>query len=385
MSIYLDSAATTPPDPAVTAVVARTLRDVGANAASSHRAGVAAAAVVERARLRLAGTLGVAPDSVVFTSGGTEANNLALKGVAFARRDGGRHLVTSAIEHPSVREAARWLGTVGFAWTAVPVDREGFVDPDDLARALRPDTFLVSIVHGNHEIGTVQPLAALAAVCRARGVPLHVDACQSFLRAPLPLGDGGPDLVSLNAHKIHGPKGVGALLVRPGLTLAPLLHGGGQEGGLRSGTVNVPGVAGFAAAVECAPPDEPATVAALRDRFVAAVRAGAVPDVRVNGPDRGAGLDRRLPHIASLTLPGRSAKRVMQGLTERGVHVSTGSACSATRTTPSHVLLAIGLDARAAAETLRVSFGRGLTPEEVDSAAAALGEVAAAVREREGA
>jgi cysteine desulfurase len=252
--IYLDNAATTCPDPAVLAAMAQCQGPATGNASAVHRAGVAAATAVEAARERIAAAIHAQPDEIVFTAGGTEANNLALKGAAFARRAQGNHIITTAIEHASVLETVRWLAGQGFAVTFLPVDGEGFVDPAALRRCLRPDTILVSVMHANNEIGTIEPIADIGRLCRERGVWFHTDACQSLTHAPLDVAAQAVDLATLNAHKIHGPRGVGALYVRTGVALEPLFHGGGQEHGLRSGTYNVEGIAGFGAALAAAWP-----------------------------------------------------------------------------------------------------------------------------------
>lgn len=371
--IYLDNAATTRPDPAALAAMRAFEDEHHGNPSSQHAAGVAAAREVERARQAVADALGAAPDEVVFTSGGTESNNLALKG-AFDRRRG--HLVVSAIEHPSVLRAADALRRRGASVTVVGVDPLGRVSPAAVAAAITPDTVLVSVMHANNETGTLEPAAEIGRLCRARGVLFHTDACQSFTRAALDAGSGAYDLISINAHKIHGPKGVGALFVRRGTRLAPLLDGGGQERGLRSGTLNAPGIVGFAAAARLARDSSPYETQRLRDRLLAALRRG-IPGLRLNGPE-----DARLCGHLSVTLPRGEAKELAQALSARGVFVSTGSACSAGKNEPSHVLLALGLSPAAAARTLRLTLSRLTTRDEVDAAAAALVELAGSVHGR---
>lgn len=370
--IYLDHASTTPIAPEVAATLMSSLRDVFGNPSSGHRLGLAAARELERARANLAAALGAAPDEIVFTCGGTESNNLALRGMFTGRGAPGGHLVVSAVEHRSVLACAEFLEAAGVAVTRLPVDGEGAVDPDDLARALRPDTCLVSIAPANHEVGTIQPMDAIARACAEAGVPLHADACQSFTRVALPAG--GADLVSVNGHKIHGPKGAGALRVRRGLSLAPLLLGGGQEGGLRSGTPNVPSIAGFGRAVALASPDENARQAGLRDAFVARVLA-SIPGVRLYGSPA-----NRLCNNASLGFGGVSARDLVAALDREGVAVSRGSACSSGTTTPSPVLTAMGVPADEALSVIRVTLGRGTTAGELDEAAAILERAVAAQR-----
>ena len=376
---YLDNAATTPPDPRVLEAMHAAEVEAFGNAASPHGDGLAAARVVERARGVLAEALGATPDEVVLTSGGTEANNLALLGLARAARTHRRHLVVSAIEHSSVLGPAAALERDGWAVTRLPVDGRGLVDPADVAAALRPDTALVSVGHANNEIGTLQPVAAIAAACAERGVPFHTDACQSFRRTGDDAVLAKADLVSVNAHKLHGPKGVGALRVRTGLTLEPLQYGGGHEGGLRAGTVNTAGVVGFGRAVALVPADEPARLAALRDAFLQALEA-AVPGLALNGPRH----DRLCTNL-NVRVPGCSGRELAAELDRRGVRVSRGAACASGSTRPSHVLTAIGCTPEQADSSLRLSLGRFTTPDDLDAALAALTEAVQGLRRRGGA
>jgi cysteine desulfurase len=374
MDIYLDNAATTRPDPAVLKVMAECAERCYGNAASWHRPGVEAAKAVERARQTLAEALGGEPDAVVFTSGGTEANNLAIEGAVRARRGKGAHLVTTAVEHPSVLEPCRALERSGVRVSVVGVDRQGFVDPDAVGRAITPATALVSVMHANNEIGTVEPIDEIGRLCRKKGVLFHCDACQSFTKEPLDLRRLRADLLSVNGHKIHGPKGVGALYVRPGTVLAPLIHGGGQERGLRSGTLNTPAIAGFGAAAALARPGEAAGMRRLRDRLFAAL-SEAIPGLRLNGPRRG-----RLCSNLHLLLPSGRAKPFLQALSAAGVYASAGSACSSAKPEPSHVLLAIGLTPEEASRCVRLSLSRRTTLAEVDAAARLMASLAGAGR-----
>lgn len=370
--IYLDNAATTRPDPAVLAAMARADSDCYANASTVHRMGVAAGRLIERARASVAAALGAELPEVVFTSGGTEANNLALKGAAAALADRGDHLIISAVEHPSVSRVAQALACRGLRLSIAPVDREGVVDPAAVRSLLTGRTILVSVMHANNETGAIQPLHEIAMLCRAQGALFHTDACQSFTRRPLDTRGLPADLVTVDAHKLHGPKGVGALYVRRGLRLTPLLDGGGQENGLRSGTYNTAGITGFGEAVALAMRTDAAAITTLRDRFEARL-AAAIPDVRINGP-----VGNRLGTISSVTLPRPDAKTLLHSLSRQGIYLSAGSACAAGRTEPSQVLLAMGLAPEAALRTVRVSLSRFTTEQEVDAAADAL---ARAVRE----
>ncbi len=364
--IYLDHAATAPALPAVVEAMVSAMQRAPGNASAVHRAGVRAALHVENARAAIAQRLGAAPSELSFTSGGTEANNWAVKGLATARGRTRGHLVTTAIEHPSVAEPLRWLVQRGFEATTLPVDGQGFVEPDDLRRALRPDTVLVSVIHGNNEVGTVQDLKALGSVCRQAGVPLHVDACQSFTKVPLDVSTLPVDLVTVNAHKLHGPQGVGALWVRPGLDLEPWQHGGDQEQGQRSGTLHVAGIVGFGKAVELATPERLEGLRRLRERFVARIER-RLPMARVNGPQAGA-----LPHVLSVSFPGVEGKALFQALNRQGFQLSLGSACKAGSTDPSPILLALGLSAADARSTLRISPGYDTRDDDLEALLLAL-------------
>jgi len=366
--IYLDNAATTRPDPAVLEAMARAKEDYG-NASSLHRLGVAAAKAVEKARAEVAEALQARPEEVVFTSGGTEANNLALKGVLLAcgRRGG---LVVSAIEHPSVLEPARALGRCGWRLRLAAADPDGLVDPAAVAAAMDSRTVLVSVMHANNEVGTLQPLAEIGRLCRKRGVLFHTDASQSFTKEPLEPRRLGADLVTLSGHKIHGPKGVGALYVRAGLKLEPLLHGGGQEGGLRSGTHNTAAILGFGAAVARPQAADAPRVRRLRDRLEARLR-GLVPGLRRNGHRT-----RRVCGILSVTLPAMSAGGLLQALNKEGICASAGAACSAATEHPSPALLAMGRTPDQAKRTLRLSLSRWTTAAEAESAAVVIARLA---------
>lgn len=380
--IYLDHQATTPVDPRVVEAMAPWwTRDFGNAASRTHVFGWRAEAAVEAARATLATAIGAAdPAEIVFTSGATESDNLALQGAARALRGRGDHLVTVATEHPAVLDTVRALAAEGFSVTELPVDRAGLVDPDDVARAIGERTILVSVMWANNEIGVVQPIAAIAERCRARGVLLHSDAAQAVGKLPVDCGAAGVDLLSFTAHKLYGPKGVGALRVRrgrPRVRLAPLLHGGGHELGLRSGTLPVPLIVGFARAVELALAEreaEAARLAALRARLLERLRAG-LDGVFVNGD-----LERRLPGNLNVGFAGGDADALLAALPE--LAISTGSACASARAERSHVLRALGLSEEALRASVRIGLGRGTTPEEVDAAAERL--VAAVRAQRAG-
>ena len=355
----------------------RSVRELPAgNASSQHAPGITAAKEVERARCRIAEEINAEPDEVVFTSGGTESNNLAVFGVALASRGRGAHVIISEAEHPSVREPALRLRGLGFEVTSLSLDREGRVDPAELKSALRRDTVLVSVIHASNEIGTIEPVAELGAVCEARGVPFHTDACQSFTRTELDVRSQSLGLVSMNAHKIHGPAGVGALYVRKGLELEALTHGGGQERGLRPGTLNTAGIAGFGRAVEIARREDAVAMARLRDNLIRRLEE-TIDGVSLNGP-RG----DRLCNNVNVAFSGAGGKAIFNRLNAAGVHVSTGSACDSNSSAPSRVLLACGRSPEAAHGSVRLSLSKWTTGEELDRAAEALAQ---AVREeREG-
>jgi cysteine desulfurase len=367
--IYLDYAATSPLDPAVLDVMSECLRTEFGNPSSRHAPGRRARALVERARAQVGARVGAAPERIFFTSGATEANNLALFGVLAPFRGARAHLVTSRIEHKSVLDTARALEAAGVAVSYVDADANGRVAPDAVARAMREDTRLVSIMHVNNETGVVQDVAAIGARCRERGVPLHVDAAQSVGKVPLALGAWPIDLCSLTAHKVCGPKGVGALYVAPGVPLAAQMHGGEQEGGLRPGTVATHQIVGLGKAYELADAErEGPRLAALRDALWERLRA--IPGVRANG-GAGAGPGRdavpRAPHLLNVTFPGVEGESLRFAL--RDLAVSAGSACTADSPEASHVLRGMGLSDTLAASSLRFSVGRFTTSIEVERAA----------------
>jgi cysteine desulfurase len=384
---YLDNHATTPVDPRVIAAMRPWWEANFANPASiEHAMGREAEAAVEEARAHVATLIGADAREVVFTSGATESNNLAIKGAArFAASQGTerRRVVTVATEHKCVLESVRDLAVEGFEPVILPVGRDGLLDPEVLREALRIPTLLVSVMAVNNEIGVVQDIAALAAIAHGAGALFHTDAAQAAGRIPLDVAAMGLDLVSITAHKIYGPKGIGALHVRrrPRVRLAPLLSGGGQERGLRSGTLAAPLIVGFGEAARIARLEatlDEGRIAGQRNRFLAALEAG-IPGLRVNG-DRA----RRVAGNLNITLPGGvDAQDVMKAAP--GVCVSTGSACSSASVEPSYVLRALGLPEAESRATLRIGIGRFTSPAEVDRAAAELARAWQTVRQREAA
>ncbi|MGW5159324.1 cysteine desulfurase family protein [Nonomuraea wenchangensis] len=364
--IYLDHQATTPLDGLVLDAMMPFLTTEYGNPSSSHAFGRSAARAVATARHHVSALAGAASDGeIIFTSGATEADHLALRGAALATGMRRRHIVTTVIEHKAVLAACRYLEEAhGFTVSHIGVDEHGMVRPADVAAALTPETVLVSVMQANNEIGTLQPLAEIAALTAPRGILLHTDAAQSAGQGLLDVEALGIDLASLSAHKLYGPKGIGALYIRKGIRVAPLQTGGGQEYGLRAGTPNVPAIVGFGAAAQLVSSDAApvnARVGALRDRLQERLLAG-IPGTTVNGHPR-----QRLPGNLSLTLPRIEATDLLDRLPS--VAASTGSACMTGDSRPSHVLTAIGLSQVEARATLRFGIGRGTTQIEIDQAA----------------
>jgi cysteine desulfurase len=373
--IYLDHAATTPARPEVVEAMVPLLG--GFNPSSLHAEGRTARMAVDDARESVARVLGAAPREIVFTGGGSESDVLAVVGAARARRERGRHVVTTAVEHHAVLHAVDVLERDGWRVTRLPVDARGLVDPDAFAAALTPETTVASVILANNETGVIQPVAQLAAVARGRGVAFHTDAVQAAGWLPLDADALGVDLLSLSAHKVQGPKGVGALYVRRGTPLEPLIVGGGQEHGLRAGTENLAGIAGFATALRLADAERRETaprVAALRDRLEAGIRA-TIPDAVVNG----AGAPR-LPGIASVAFADAPSDALLIRLDLDGIAASAGSACAAGSLEPSHVIAALGLGERYRRGVVRFSLGRTTTAAEIDAVLGKLPALLASVR-----
>jgi len=371
LEIYLDNSATTRVHPRVAEVMMRCFTEQYGNPSSLHTMGAGAERSLEEAREVVARYLGVSPSEVYFTSGGTEGNNMVLRGGCAARRSWGRHLITTAVEHPSVLRTCQALEEEGWEVTYLPVDRQGRIDPEDLGRALREDTALVSVMMVNNEVGSLQPVEAIGEILKGRTGrrPLfHVDAVQAVGKLPLRPSDWGVDALTASGHKFHGPKGVGFLYLRQGVEVSPLMTGGEQERGLRPGTENVPGAVGLARALELSLEEFDArAVAALRDLLVSSVLEGA-PDAVWNGYPEGA------PHIANISFPGVSGEMMVHHLAEAGVYVSTGSACSSRKPT-SHVLEAMGLEEELLQGALRFSLSAETTEADVRRAAAVVVEV----------
>ena len=360
--IYLDNAATTRVAPEVFAAMTPFLQDEYGNPSSVYALAGRSAAALEDARQAVADYIGARPDEIIFTGGGSEADNLAIAGTM--RKLGSGHMITSPIEHHAVLHTCKALLDEGFELTVLPVDQHGLVDPDDVRKALRPDTRLVTIMHANNEVGTIQPIAEIAAVAHEAGAKLHSDAVQSLGKAPLNVNELGLDLAAFSAHKLHGPKGVGALYIRKGFRPEPLIHGGGQEQRLRAGTENVPGIAGFGAAVRLAAQLGPEPVERMRgqrDRLVAGVME-RIPEVILSGHP-----ERRLPNIASFMFRYIEGEGILLSLDMHDIAGSSGSACTSGSLDPSHVLLAMGYSHEVAHGSLRLSLSRYTADDEIDT------------------
>ena len=361
--VYLDHNATTPVLPEVLEVMLRYYREDFGNPSSVHRFGRKARVAIDETRDCIAAMLGVAAAAVFFCSGGTEANNTIIKGVAAARQARGRHLVTSSIEHPAVLDTCAYLARQGYRVTYVPVDAQGVVQPEAVQEALCDDTILVSIMLANNETGVLQPIADIARVVQARGILMHTDAVQAFGKMPLPVAELGVDFLSFSGHKLHAPKGVGGWYMRPGLSFPPLFHGGHQERGRRSGTENVAAIAALGAACALAGRDmqhEWARQQQLQQRLEHGVQE-RIPEVRIQGVAAA-----RLPNTSNLAFAGVEGETLLMSLDLQGVAISTGSACSSGSLEPSHVLQAMGVPAAYLLGALRVSMGRGTTLADIE-------------------
>src|SRR2546430_2999428 len=377
--VYLDHAATTPVDPEVAEAMARVLRETHGNPSSIYAEGRAARAAVDRARDEVAAAINAEPSEIVFTSGGTEADNLALRGALKARRDERDGLITSAIEHHAVLDTARDLERHAHVRVdIVGVDRQGIVDPEAIRDAIDERTSLVSVMHANNEIGTIEPIAEIGAICREEGVTFHSDAVQTVGALEIDVHTIPVDLLSINAHKFYGPKGVGALYVRRGTRIATMQTGGGQEKGRRTGTENVAGIVGLGVALRIARerrPTESPRQSQLRDRIIAGVEA------RVRGAVLTGHRTERLPNNASFCISGTDGESLIVALDLEGFAVSSGSACTSGETEPSQALLALGMDRELAKGSLRVTVGRSPTEAQVDRFIDALSRVVARLRD----
>jgi cysteine desulfurase len=375
-AIYLDYNGTTPHDPEVIAAMRPFLEEEFGNPSSGHLYAVTPRQALNTARRQVAGLLNCAPEEVVFTSGGTEANNWAIIGTALALRDRGRHIITSSFEHPAVLNVCHFLEKEGYEVTYLPVDAQGIVGVADVEAALRPDTILVTIMHANNEVGTIQPIAEIAALANSRGIRVHTDAAQSLGKIPVDVKELEIDLLSMAGHKLYAPKGVGALYIRSGVRLETFMHGAGQEMRRRAGTENVLEIVGLGKACEIAALNlehNRRHMQAMRDRLHAAITAG-VKEVRLNGH-----AEKRLPNTLSLSFRNMEANRILEAIGME-IAASAGAACHADSVEISHVLKAMGVPIEWAKGTLRLTTGRMTTAPEIDRAATLIVETVNKIR-----
>jgi len=360
-TIYMDNGATTMIDPVVLKKMNPFLTEKYGNASSMHTFGQEAKNALEDSRRIIAKNINAKPEEIIFTSGGTESNNFAIKSIAFSNKKKGNHIITTKAEHKCVINSCKWLEEQGFKVTYLDVDKEGFVRPEDLEKAITPKTTLVSIIHGNNETGTIQDLEALGKICKEKDVYFHTDACQSFTKTLLDVKKQNLDLVTINSHKIHGPKGVGALYIKTGTNIKPWQHGGGHEKNMRSGTSNVHGIVVFAEAVKQAMnKSHIQKMTKLRDKLIKGVLK--IEGVRLNGPKG----DKRLCNNANFSFKAIEGEAIGGYLDQKGICSSTGSACSAKSLEPSYVLKAIGLSDEEANGPLRLTISRFTTEQEID-------------------
>ncbi len=375
--IYMDHASTTPVDPIVLEAMMPYFSEKYGNASTLHSLGRESREAVEDARVRVAKSIGAEPKEIIFTSGGTESDNLGLKGLAYAREEMKGHIITTSIEHLAILNTCRHLEEIGFEVTYLPVNKYGEVEPDVLKDAMREDTFLVSIGFANHEIGTIQDMAKISKIVHEGGALLHTDAVQAVTKFPTNVRDIDIDLLSLSGHKIHGPKGVGALFVKSGIKLVPTQHGGGHERQMRSGTEDVPAVVGLAKALELGQQQlstEIPRIRAMRDRLIKGI-LGEIDNSYLNGHP-----EKRLPNNAHFRFSFIEGEAIILNLDAMGIAATTGSACSSEFLKASHVLLAIGLKPEEAHGSLRLTLGKDNTDEEVDRVLEAVPEVVEKLR-----
>jgi cysteine desulfurase len=362
-NVYLDYAATTPTDARVVQAMLPCFTEIYGNPSSLHAFGQAAKHVAEEARQTIASFIGTAPEEIVFTSGGTESNNAVVKGVAYARRDKGNHIITSKIEHHAILEPCHFLEKQGFEVTYLPVDKYGLVDPGEVEKAMTDKTILISIMHANNEIGTIQPVGEIGRIARGKGVYFHTDAVQTFGHLPINVNDLHVDLLSASGHKVYGPKGIGILYIRKGTRILPFMHGGEQEKGRRASTHNVPGIVGFGKAVALANEEmgkEIKHLTALRDKLIRGILT-KVEYSQLNGHPV-----QRLPNNVNVSIAYVEGESMLLNLDMEGICCSTGSACSSASLEPSHVLAAIGLPHELSHGSLRFSLGKPTSEEEIN-------------------
>ncbi len=377
-SIYMDYAATTPTHPEVLEAMKPYFYEIFGNPSSIHSYGREAKKAIDAARDNIAGFIGARSAEIIFTSGGTESDNFALEGIAYANEKKGNHIISTPIEHHAVTNCLAFLKKRGFEVTYVPVDGTGLVDPEDIRKAMTDKTILVSVMHANNEIGTIEPIAEIGKICRERGVYFHTDAVQTFGHMPINVAELNIDLLSASAHKLYGPKGVGLLYVKKGTKIVPYLHGGEQEGGRRASTENVPGIAGFAKAVDIAKGEMKeldGRLIKLRDKLIKGILSN-IEDSRLNGHPT-----KRLSNNVNVSISYIEGESMLLRLDMEGIAGSTGSACSSGSLEPSHVLLSIGLPHEVAHSSLRLTLGRWTTEKEIDRVLEILPGIVAKLRE----
>ncbi|MFC2031864.1 cysteine desulfurase NifS [Chloroflexota bacterium] len=370
--IYLDYAATTPTHPEVVKAMIPYFSEAFGNPSSTHACGQEARQALEEARGKVASLIGASNDEIVFTSGGTEADNLAIKGVAYANESKGNHIIISSIEHHAVTETCKFLGKKGFTITYLPVDGYGLVNPDDVKQAITSKTILISVMHANNEVGTIEPVAEIGRIARDAGIYFHTDAVQTTGHIPVNVDELGVNLLSISAHKLYGPKGVGALYIRKNTRIIPFMHGGEQEDGRRASTQNIPGIVGFGRAAEIAQQEidhEPEWLTHLRDRLIKGLLE-RIDHIRLNGHPV-----KRLPNNINVSIDFVEGESMCLGLDLEGICAASGSACSSDSLEPSHVLLATGIPPEQARCSLRLSLGRWSTEEEIERVLEALPRV----------
>jgi len=375
--IYLDYAATTPADPEVVQAMLPYFHDAFGNPSAIYSYGQEAKNAVEEARTKVARLIGARDDEIVFTGSGTEADNFALKGVAFANKSKGNHIITSSIEHHAVLESCKFLGKIDFKITYLPVDSYGLVDPQDVKKAITDKTILISIMHANNEVGTIQPICEISKVAKEAGVYFHTDAVQTAGHIPSNVKELGVDLLAMSAHKLYGPKGVGLLYIKKGTKIMPFLNGGAQERGRRASTENVPGIVGFGKAAELAGRDidsEAARITRLRDKLITGIQKN-IEHIKLNGHPV-----KRLPNNVNISVEFVEGEAMCLNMDMSGICISTGSACSSTSLEASHVLLALGLDPVKAHGSLRFTLGKWTTEEEIDKVLETLPRIVAKLR-----
>ncbi len=361
--VYLDYAATTPLHPEVAKAMLPYLNEVFGNPSSLYSYGQEAKRAIESARAKVAEFIGAKPEEIVFTSGGTEANNFALKGVAYASESRGDHIITSSVEHHAIIEPTKFLKRRGLKITYLPVDEYGLVNPDDVRKAITDKTILISVMHANNEVGTIEPIAEIGKIAKEAGVPFHTDAVQTVGHLPVNVNELGVDLLSLSAHKLYGPKGIGALYIRKGTKIIPFLQGGDQERGRRASTENVPGIMGLSRAIELARPEldeEVKRLTALRDRLIQGLFE-RISHIRLNGHPQ-----KRLPNNVNVSIEFIEGESMLLNLDLDGICASTGSACSSSSLEPSHVLLSMGLPHEKAHGSLRFTSGKWTTETDIN-------------------